>query len=120
MSRLSEAAQSLIESAARHGGVLISAISVWEIAMLEARRRIELTTGVLNWVRSSLAIPGRVLIPLTPEIAVASTRLPDAPVGDPADLILLATAIANNAILLTLDQKLLDYGRRQRLQIVSA
>jgi PIN domain nuclease of toxin-antitoxin system len=119
-SRLSRGAQMLIESAARRGSLWISAMSVWEIAMLETKTRVELTSDVLTWVRASLAISGRQLIPLTPEIAVASTRLPDAPVGDPVDRILLATAITGNAVLLTLDQKLLDYGKRQNLNVVSA
>jgi PIN domain nuclease of toxin-antitoxin system len=120
ISRLSPAAQILIESAARHGGIFISAMSVWEIAMLAAKKRIELTSEVLGWVQASLAIPGRQLIPLTPEIAVASTLLPDPPVGDPIDRILLATAMVKDAALLTLDRKLLDYGQRQSLNVVSA
>ncbi len=116
VSRLSPGAKLLIESAARHGGVQISAMSVWEIAMLEAKKRIELTSDVLSWVRASLAIPGRQLIPLTPEIATASARF----AGNPVDRILLATAVVNGAMLLTLDQTLLDYGKRQSLNVVSA
>ena len=39
------------------------------------------------------------------------TRLPELTHGDPADRILIATAHEQNAILITHDQKILDYGK---------
>ena len=78
-----------VDRASRDGRILVSAISVWEVAMLEALDRIGLSRPVEEWVRSALRAPGVRLLPLTPEIAVESTRLPDAPPGDPADRILV-------------------------------
>ena len=46
----------------------------------------------MEWVRQALDTPGLTLVPLTPEIAVDSTRLPGNLHGDPADRILVATA----------------------------
>jgi hypothetical protein len=73
----------------------------------------------LEWVRRALETPGLSLVPLTPEIAVESTRLPGNLHADPADRILVATARNLGACLMTRDQALLDYGRKRHARIVS-
>ena len=50
-------------------------------------------------------------MPITPRIAIQSTRLPENAHGDPADKILIATAHECNAVLVTHDQKILEYGK---------
>lgn len=70
----------------------ISAISVWEVAMLEAKQRIVFDMDCGVWVIRALAAPGISLMPLHPEIAVASTRLPGGFHGDPVDRIIVASA----------------------------
>ena len=47
---------------------------------------------------------------LSPEVAIASTRLPGVLHADPADRIIAATARQLDAVLVTEDQRLLDYG----------
>lgn len=89
----------------------ISAISIWELGMLVERKRIQLEIDCFDWVEQSLSSSNIHLIPLTPRIAIQSTRLPETPHGDPADRILIATAHEYNAILITHDQKILDYGK---------
>lgn len=91
--------------------ILVSAISVWELGMLVERKRIQLEIDCLDWVEQAFASSNVNLIPLTPRIAIQSTRLPETPHGDPADRILIATAHEYNAILITHDQKILDYGK---------
>lgn len=91
--------------------ILISAISVWELGMLVERKRIQLEIDCLDWVEQALASSNVNLIPLTPRIAIQSTRLPELSHGDPADRILIATAHEQNAVLITHDQKILDYGK---------
>jgi PIN domain nuclease of toxin-antitoxin system len=90
--------------------ILISAISIWEIGMLVEKKRIELNMDCLDWVERSLSLSGIVLVPISPRIAIQSTRLPGVIHGDPADRILIATAVEESAVLATHDQKLLDYG----------
>ena len=107
-----------IAEAAYHGLVLVSAISVWEVAMLVAKGRIRLSKDCLSWVNEALRAPGLALIPLTPEIAVESSRLPGAFHGDPADRILVATARREGAILLTRDEKILAYGKAKHLSVM--
>jgi PIN domain nuclease of toxin-antitoxin system len=59
-------------------------------------------------MREALVLPGVHLVPLEPEIAVASTRLPFEMHPDPADRILVATARHLGATLVTADGALLE------------
>lgn len=101
-----------VEAAAGEGNLLLSVISVWELGMLEAKGRIRLHSPAEQWVQEALATPGLALVPLTPEIALDSSRLPAPFHGDPADRIIVATARRMAARLLTRDQKLIEYGRQ--------
>lgn len=100
---LSPAFRNAIEKASQSEHILISAISVWEIGMLVAKKRIELDRDCLDWVEESLSSPGFNLVPLTSSIAIQSTRLSQDFHGEPADRILVATAIETHAILVTHD-----------------
>lgn len=93
--------------------LFLSAISVWELGMLVERKRIELEIDCLDWVEQALEGSEITLLPLIPRIAIQSTRLPDNPHGDPADRILIATAHEHRAVLVTHDQKILEYGKGQ-------
>lgn len=101
--RLSASARRAIADSPTVG---VSAISAWEVAMLVAKGRLELDRDVLVWIRQALALPRVTLLPLTPEIAVRSTRLGDSFPGDPADRILVATARELGAQLVTKDRAL--------------
>lgn len=96
--------------ASRRGDIHVSAISVWEVAMLEAKGRISLSRPVDDWVRSALRAPGTRLLSLAPEIAIESTRLPGSAHGDPADRILIASARVTGGKLATRDRVILNYA----------
>jgi PIN domain nuclease of toxin-antitoxin system len=113
-------AHNAVEEAGAGGRVLVSAISVWEVAMLEAKGRIRFSMEVGEWVRRALGAPGVHLSPLSPEVAVDSTRLPAPVHGDPADRILIATARRVGATLVTRDAKILDYARQGLLDVIDA
>jgi PIN domain nuclease of toxin-antitoxin system len=115
---LSAAAIEAIEDAAKGGAVRVSAISAWEVAMLEARRRISLSRPVHDWVHAALRAPGVRLVSLSPEIAIESTRLPGTPHGDPADRILMATARHLGGRLATCDRDILDYSVGGPLEVL--
>jgi PIN domain nuclease of toxin-antitoxin system len=89
-----------------------SAIIPWEIALLVGKGLLDLGKDVLIWIRDALALPGVTLIPLLPEIAVASTRLPFEMLADPADRILVATARHLGALLVTADGALLELAKQ--------
>lgn len=107
-----------IDEAAANGNLLLSVMSVWEVGMLESKGRIELYAPCEEWVRKALAMPGLSLAPLTPEIAVASTRLPEPFHGDPADRIIVATARVLGARLVTRDNKILAYARKRHVAVL--
>jgi PIN domain nuclease of toxin-antitoxin system len=117
---LSAAAIEAIEKASDAGAVRVAAISVWEVAMLEARGRLSLALEIDEWVRQALAAPGIQWVPLSPEIAVDSARLPGDPAGDPADRMLMATARRIGASLVTRDERILEYARSGHLSVVDA
>lgn len=106
----SDAMQAVTETAGHHG-LLVSAISVWEIAMLESRGRIRLACEIHEWVNRGLGGHGLELAPLSPSVAIDSTRLPGEVHGDPADRILIATARHYQCPLVTADQAILNYAR---------
>jgi PIN domain nuclease of toxin-antitoxin system len=91
------------------GSIGISAITCWEIAMLVERQRITLQLDALSWLRRLLSYPGVELLPVTPEIAVRAYSLPEPFHRDPADRILVATAIELACPLLTDDGRILAY-----------
>ncbi|MDP2959124.1 MAG: type II toxin-antitoxin system VapC family toxin [Longimicrobiales bacterium] len=107
-----------LQAAGRRGLVAVSAISVWEVAMLEARGRISLSRPVEEWVRAALRAPGVRLLELSPEIAVESTRLPGALRGDPADRMLAASARITGGRLATRDRALVEYARLGHLEVL--
>ena len=104
-----------IDQAAASGSLLLSVISVWELGLLESKGRLQLYAPCEQWVRDALAIPGLSLAALTPEIALASSRLPPPFHGDPADRIIVATARALGARLVTRDSKILAYSRKRHV-----
>jgi PIN domain nuclease of toxin-antitoxin system len=110
----------LVEAAVQRGELLISAISVWEIAVLETIRRIELSQDLRTWVARALGFPGVRFKGLSPSIAIESTHLPGALHRDPADRILVATARLSGAALVTCDERLLDYSKSGHVRVVDA
>ena len=101
-------------------GLMISASTIWEIALLAKKSRIALGMEVLKWIEDALALPGLVLGALEPPIAVGSVMLPGDFHSDPADRILIATARHHSLPLLTADQAILDYGAAGHVNVIDA
>lgn len=87
----------------------VSAISCWEIAKLVEYERLKLPCPLEEWFDQALSYPGILLLELTPEIAIKSTRLPGKFHHDPADQIIIATAMVSDCPLVTSDDKVLKY-----------
>ena len=110
--RLTTRARRAIDEAER---VLVSAISVWEVAMLVAKRRIQLDRPVEQWVDIALALPRIQLALLEPAIAVRSTKLPGNFHPDPADRIIVATALERAVPIVTPDERIRSYPHVQSM-----
>lgn len=107
----------LIEEAHQSGSLFISAISAWEVSMLESKNKIKLNKPCIEWIRTSIH-HGIQYFALTPEIAVESCQLPDYDFGDPADRIIIATARVASMTLLTRDKRILAYGQQKRVSVM--
>ena len=85
-------------------------VSCLEVATLVARSRIALDRPVPAWLQESLAQPDVDLLPLTPAVSVKAAELPTDFPGDPADRLIVATAILESAMLVTKDQRIRPYA----------
>jgi len=106
---LSEKAKQIIDEAVANRNVLISTISTWEVAMLVSRGRLKLTMPPDDWVAASEALPFFDFVPVSNSIALKSVQLPGVLHNDPADRIIIATAISLGAVLVTKDEKIRNY-----------
>jgi PIN domain nuclease of toxin-antitoxin system len=118
--RLSLDLSDQIEEVAGSGSIYISAISLWETCMLMERGRISLSESPARWLDEALALPGFSLAPLTPAIALDSAALPGGFRSDPADHLIVATARVLNTPIVTVDRKIVDYGRSGFVQILTS
>lgn len=103
--RLGKQAVKEIRHARRVG---LSAISLWEIATLVRKKRVELDRDLLDWVERALEEPKVEVLPLTPAVAALGSELEIH--GDPGDRIIAATALLAGAVLITKDEQLQRYG----------
>lgn len=76
----------------RPDGLGISMISCWEVAKLVEYNRLKLACPIEEWMAIAIDLPDVQMIELTPQIAIASTKLPGQFHRDPADQIIVATA----------------------------
>ena len=108
--KISKPRQKLISKKARLSMVYVSAISIWEIGMREAKSRIKFQISCNEWIKRALGTPGISLLELSPEVAVESSRLPGNFHGDPADRIIVASARVHGMHIMTADRRILDYA----------
>jgi len=81
----------------------VSAISCFEVAMLSKRGIVDLELPVDEWLRHALAPSGVRCLPIRCEIATLSVSLP--PIHkDPADRLIIATAICEDVRLASKDR----------------
>ena len=105
--RLGKNARRIADRALAADQLAVSAISFWEISTLQHKGRLKLDRPVDVW-RCGLLEKGVTEIPTTGEIGIAAATLTDA-LSDPADRIIVATAIREGALLLTSDERILDW-----------
>jgi len=108
--KLSKAAVEVVQRERRYGGLVVSVFSAWEIAKLVQKGKLRFSIPCREWIDTASRLDGVTMHPLTPEICVESTELPGVLAGDPADQIIVATARALGASVVTADRKILDYA----------
>jgi PIN domain nuclease of toxin-antitoxin system len=85
----------------------ISDISLWEVATLVSRGRLELDVPLAEWFRDAASPQTVQILPITAEIATEVAELPAAFTRDPADRIIVATSRVLDRPLVTRDGPIL-------------
>lgn len=107
--KLTARARKVVAEAAGDRAIYISTISAWEIALLASRNRLKFTMDARDWIARSEALPFLHFVPLDNAIAIQAVRLPEPFHKDPADRIIVATAMTMGAPLLSSDNRILEY-----------
>jgi len=104
--RLSRSAESALRRARSSDGLAIASISLWEMASLFARGRIQTYGTIEAWLRQVLETVVVVVKPITQEIAILAAQFPESYPRDPADRLIGATARAEGLALITQDERI--------------
>ncbi len=104
---LGRIARELIFSAWRNHALGLSVYSFWEIALLQSKQKLFLSIPIRDWRQRVLGL-GIDEIPVTAEICMEAAQLGEFH-RDPADRLITATAIIADAMLVTADQRILDW-----------
>ncbi len=89
--------------------ILVSSMTIWEIALLVTHGRLGLSKSLEAWVASVEKIDKVEFIPVDNDIAVGAITLPGEFHKDPADRIIIATARKFGAPIVTADDKIRAY-----------
>jgi PIN domain nuclease of toxin-antitoxin system len=108
--RLSLSARRAIVAKQAPDGLLLSLISVWEVAKKVEKRQLVLDRPLDAWLDEATGQPGLQLVDMTRPVLIESCRLPPPFHGDPADQIIVATARVHDAVIVTRDQRVRDYA----------
>ena len=112
--KLGADARIAIDRAWHSDDVAVSAISFWEVAMLKEEGRLRFPEDVGMWRREQLE-QGIVEIPVDGEVGIRAAHLQGLH-GDPADHIIVATALGGHR-LVTADRRILEWpGSLNRLR----
>ena len=103
--RLSARAKRAIEQSLRRSPAIVSTISLLEIVTAVRRGRLELGSPLEFWLADLRALPELQFQPVSGEIAQLAGSFDEAAPGDPADRIIVATALTLRAKLVTADQR---------------
>ena len=104
-SRMSSKAKRVLAREVEAGGICCSDISLWEIARLIFKGRIDVKADPVRFIDDIVQALRLSVLPFSPEIAVmAQSR--EFKHGDPADRLIASTAKVHGAVLVTADEYL--------------
>lgn len=117
---LTEETKSKVEQAQKNQNLLVSAISLWEIAMLSHKKRIHIFEPIKNFLSSIEEMSGINICEISAEVAAESVLLQNNFHGDPADRIIISTARVYSATLLTRDKQILQWSEYGSIKCLKA
>ena len=108
--RLSAHQRESLRQADADDPLLLSEISLWEVATLQELGRIRLDRPLREWLERATAPPLVRRVGISPAVASQVAALPDSFHRDPADRIIVASALVHGARLITSDRRIRDSG----------
>jgi PIN domain nuclease of toxin-antitoxin system len=115
--RLRPSTRSRLDACWQGGGtVWISAVTIWEIAQLVDTGRISLDRPLVAWLEQFIGRPGVDIVKLTAFAAARAYQLHHLENRDPADRLLIATAIELACPLITYDDRIIQFGESHGTQ----
>jgi PIN domain nuclease of toxin-antitoxin system len=106
---LSRKAERALAAHGDPGQIVVSAISLLEIATATRRGRLRLSMPLDQWLAAVNSLPEIRVEPVSAEIAVRAGGLAEPMHGDPADRLIVATSAALGVPLVTGDKKIQAY-----------
>ena len=93
-----------LDEAAAVAPPALSAVSLWEAQMLHRKGRLRLDLPLSSWLRQASAADVVAIVPLDVDVVLAIDALPSRFHGDPADRIIVASALSRGLPLCTYDR----------------
>lgn len=109
-SRLTDKEAAFLDDLPTENRPCISAISLWELATLVDLGRVELDESLESFLTTAASAKTVRTLPITTEVVVEMNRLPAAFHRDPADRLIVASAIATDRSLATRDRRIMESG----------
>ena len=109
--------QFVIKQALINNELYISSITLWEIAMLISKGRINIFTRIDDFLKSIENIKGLQVYQVNSSIAADSVVLPGEVHGDPADRIIIATCRELGSTLITADEQILNWAKQGYIKV---
>jgi PIN domain nuclease of toxin-antitoxin system len=111
--RLQRRVRDTLDRLPQEGRPYLSAISLWEVAMLVERGRVAFSVSLSEWLNAAAHPRSVRIVPISPDIAAQTAALPVTFHRDPADRLIIASCRVHGLPLLTRDARIL----RSRLVI---
>jgi PIN domain nuclease of toxin-antitoxin system len=116
--RIGRQARRWLARAEADGAVLVSSVTVFEVAALYAAGRLQLRRGLEPWIREALETAGVRVAELTVAMAIDAGNIPRTALADPLDRLIVATARQLDGTLMTSDAAILRYaGNTGRVRV---
>ena len=104
---------------ANTGRITLSAMTFWELSMLQSKRQMSLSVPLPVLLEKVIGESLMTIVPVTAEIAMDANSLPSLH-GDPVDRLLMATARNLDCPLMTADHVVREYARAAHVQVIDA
>lgn len=105
---LTDKEREILDEHAAKGEIRISAATVWEVELLEKAGKINIDIDFETWIRKATDPKVCKVLPIDVDIIIAQKRLPENYPTDPADRLIVATALLKELPLATKDKELLN------------